>query len=108
VLDIFDEENCHIDVNCLDSDNDPIDSDIEWFDNTYDTTVMTPYLPEDAVSDTNEFSIEVNESKQINNTKEFLRNWKLRNNISHTAVTELLRHIKLYSCFQTLTQSNLL
>ncbi|KMQ86168.1 atp synthase subunit mitochondrial [Lasius niger] len=110
VLDIFDEENCHIDINCLDSDSDPIDSDIEWFDNTDDTTVVTPYLPEyeNVMSDT-ECSIEENENKEIDNTKEFLRNWKLRNNISHTAVTELLRNLKLHSCFQTLpTQSKTL
>lgn len=54
VLDKFDEENCHIDINCLDSDSDPIDSDIEWFDNTNDTTVVTSYLPEyeDVMNDT--------------------------------------------------------
>lgn len=110
VLDIFDEENCHIDINCLDSDNEPIDSDTEWFDNIDNTTVMTPCLPEykDIMSDT-ECSIEEDENKEIDNTKEFLRNWKLRNNISHTAVTELLRYLKLHSCFQALpTQSKTL
>ncbi|XP_071578181.1 uncharacterized protein [Temnothorax nylanderi] len=101
VLDIFDEESCHIDINCLDSDDNPIDSDIECFDNTDDTTV--PYLPEyeNMMSET-ECSTKEHKNKEIENTKDFLRNWKLRNNISHTAVTELLHHFKLHSCFQTL------
>lgn len=75
VLDIFDEENCHIDINCLDSDNESIDSDTEWFDNIDNTTVMTPCLPEYKyiMSDT-ECSIEEDENKEIDNTKEFLRN----------------------------------
>lgn len=92
-----------------------MDSDIEWFDtddtmmNT-DDTIVIPYLSkyEDVMSDT-ECSTETNENKEIDNTLEFLRNWKLRNNISHSAVTELLRHLKLHSCFQTLpTQSKTL
>ncbi|XP_039313132.1 uncharacterized protein LOC120359508 [Solenopsis invicta] len=103
IVDIFDEENCHIDINCLDSDDNPIDSDIECFNNTDDTTVVTPYLPEyENVMSETECSTKEHKNKEIENTKEFLRNWKLRNNICHTAVTELLHHFKLHSCFQTL------
>lgn len=102
MLDIFHEENCHININCLDSDSDPINSDLECFD-TDDSTIMTPYHPEyeDVMSDTICF-IEEDKCKEIDNIKEFLSNWKLRNNISHIAMTELLRHFKLHSCFQTL------